>query len=53
MEAGVVGNDGGLPVHFMGVSGEKCHIAFIGVVDHFLGSAPFGYSSFSATSLLW
>ncbi len=42
MKAGVVVNDCWLPVRLMGVYGEECEFAFIGVEDHFLGGAPFG-----------
>ncbi len=42
MKAGVVGDDCGLSVRLMGVCGEECHFAFIGVEDHFLKVSPFG-----------
>ncbi len=42
MKAGVVVNDCWLPVRLMGVCGEECDFAFIGIEDHFLGGAPFG-----------
>ncbi len=42
MKAGVVGNGYGLPIRLMGVCGEECLFAFIGVEHYFLGGAPFG-----------
>ncbi len=35
-KAGDVCSDGGLPIRLMGVYGEECRFAFIGVKDHFL-----------------
>ncbi len=42
MKTGAIGNDCGLPVRLMGVCGEECLFAFIGVENHFLEGAPFG-----------
>ncbi len=39
VNAGVVGNDYGLQVRLMGVCGEECYFAFLGVEGHFLGGA--------------
>ncbi len=47
----------GLQIRLMGVCGEECHFAFIGVEGHLLAGATFGEggdgSSVSVTSLLW
>ncbi len=39
VKAGVVGNECGLPDRPMGVGGDECYFAFIGVEDHFRGGA--------------
>ncbi len=43
-KVGVVGNHCWLPIRLMGVFGEECYFAFIGVEDHLLGGAPFSDS---------